>query len=73
MIMNEMRRLVKSCPFCGKSDSLPWGEPVRGFKSCMCSKCGLVYVKNPLNEKAQKAYYSDYISSVHQKDAILKL
>ena len=62
---------LQNCPWCESDSYKTWGRTVRGFKSVKCRTCGLIYVKNRLNETGLQKYYGDYLSKVHQVDAML--
>ncbi len=63
----QNRRIVNYCPYCNSKKYFPWGNKIRDFYSAECSKCHLVYIKNPLSAEAQNLYYKNYATNVHQK------
>lgn len=62
------RENLTVCPWCGSPNREAWGHPVRGFDSVECSDCGLVYVRNRLNDAGLSKLYSRYLSESHQVD-----
>lgn len=60
--------IVRSCPWCSSNFNEKWGSEKDGFLSVKCKKCGLIYVKNRLNAKGRKKYYSNYLEKEHQAD-----
>ncbi len=68
-----MTEEIKYCPWCGKGNFRIWGAPVRGFKSVKCNSCGLIFVRNRLNQNGLTNYYKKYFSKVHQADDVLNI
>ena len=60
--------MLESCPWCASSEQKSWGGRVRGFQAVTCKGCGLIYVKNRLNQESLAEYYKKYFSDVHQKN-----
>jgi 2-polyprenyl-3-methyl-5-hydroxy-6-metoxy-1,4-benzoquinol methylase len=60
--------VLEQCPWCGSPCFEKWGEEVRGFISVQCKDCGLIFVKNRLNQEGLREYYRNYLSTVHQAD-----
>jgi len=56
-----------NCPWCGGLDNRKWCEDEAPFLTVQCLECGVVYVKQRLNEYARIEYYKNYNSEKHQE------
>lgn len=56
--------ILTECPWCCSTAYEKWGERLRNFDTVQCQDCGLIYVKNRLNDNGLQKYYSGYLSRV---------
>lgn len=64
---------LDSCPWCGadaKNSSL-WCEDQQPFKTVQCIDCGMVFVKQRLNNIGRREYYKRYYTDVHKSQDAL--
>ena len=57
---NEVEEVLE-CPWCASLDWVPWCEKYDNFLPVKCNKCGVVFLKNRLNEKGRNRFYKDYV------------
>lgn len=60
-----------ACPWCGSPEGRPWGEPLEGTGSRVCSACDVIYLERRLVPAAQERYYRNYLSEVHEEESSL--
>ncbi len=64
------RKIINHCYLCKSTKNESWGKPIRNFYAVRCSKCDLVYLKNPLTDTVQNLFYKNYMKNVHQRRKI---
>ena len=64
---------VKKCPWCGGEGNSKWCSDREPFLSVSCHDCGIVYVKQRLNEKGREEFYKNYNTEMHQAPSEKKL
>lgn len=67
MNINDIE-IVKECPWCKHAKSTKWCNDKEPYLTVECDNCGIVYVKNRLNEKGRIEYYKNYNSRKHQEE-----
>jgi 2-polyprenyl-3-methyl-5-hydroxy-6-metoxy-1,4-benzoquinol methylase len=60
--------IVGKCPWCSSSKSVKWCQDAEPFLTVQCESCGIVYVKQRLNEKGREEFYKNYNTEVHQEE-----
>ena len=56
-IKSPNRIILDKCPWCNGQSFLDWGKPLREFVTVECDQCGLIFVKNRLNQDGLEKYY----------------